>query len=317
MRPSFGASPPSPGTVRRGAAARPRLAGRQQVLAAYCRSVSSSGSASRRRAVVARSPATCPPGAQQVEHVAHASTAPRRRPPRRPPASSRRRRPPGGAGAARSGSVQQVVAPVQRRPQRLLARQRRPLPPVSSRKRSSSRAAICSTGSARTRAAASSSASGMPSSRAADLRHRRGVALGQREAGLAAPRPLDEQPHRLDCGQRALRAARVRRVAGSASEGTRQAVSPATPSASRLVARMREPRAGAQQRVGQRGARVDQVLAVVEHQQDTRAAADVIAQRGSQILAGPSRTPSAPPMVSRTRPASQTGARSTNQTPRA
>ena len=44
------------------------------------------------------------------------------------------------------------------------------------------------------------------------------------------------------------------------------------PSGSRLVARMARRRAGAQQRLGQRGARLDQVLAVVEHQQQASSA---------------------------------------------
>ena len=50
---------------------------------------------------------------------------------------------------------------------------------------------------ARMRAAASSSASGMPSSRRQICATAAAFSVGQREAGLAAPRPLDEQPHRL------------------------------------------------------------------------------------------------------------------------
>ena len=67
---------------------------------------------------------------------------------------------------------------------------------------------------------------------------------------------LDEQPHRRVPARRRRPVGRVRQPgAGAGSDGTRQATSPATPSGSRLVARTRTSGAGAQQRVGQPGAR--------------------------------------------------------------
>ena len=91
--------------------------------------------------------------------------------------------------------------------------------------------------STRTRAAASSIASGMPSSRRQISATAAALPSVEREAGRTAARPVDEQAHRLVAAHSAGAAAPGR--PGSASDGTRQAVSPAMPSGSRLVARTR------------------------------------------------------------------------------
>ena len=104
------------------------------------------------------------------------------------------------------------MCPVHRCAQRLLAAHRGAAPPVSRRKRSSSPSRISSSVSARTRAAASSIASGMPSSRCADLGHRRGIVFGHREIG---------------CVRRARSANNSIASSASASDGTRTSLRPA------------------------------------------------------------------------------------------
>ena len=215
-------------------------------------------------------PATCPPAAPagrarpraRSPSPAHTAFGGLQR-----PAAGEDRQPP-QQHPLRLG--EQVVAPVHRRPQRLLARQGGP---AARRQQAEAvvepRARAARRGSARTRAAASSSASGMPSSRRQICATAAALLRRQREAraARAAPARRTAAPPRTGRAlpDRRRSPARVRRA--RASDGTRQAVSPATPSGSRLVARMRELRAGAQQRVGQRGAGVEQVLAVVQHQQ--------------------------------------------------
>ena len=104
----------------------------------------------------------------------------------------------------------------------------------------------------------------------ADLGDRGRVALGEHEVRLQRRCPLDEQLDGrvlLELGQRR----QVLRI-GYGSDGTRQAISPVSPSASRLVARTCSlgTRAGGHPRVAR--ARVEQVLAIVQHQQHAAAA---------------------------------------------
>ena len=163
---------------------------------------------------------------------------------------------------------QQVVAPVDRRPQRLLARQR----PSGCRRSAGGSGRPAGRRSARPTA---------PQPRRRQLDRQRDAV--QPPADLA-PRPARSSrsarsrgcdgaaPARRRGGTAVV--ARERRRSGRclsgpavASDGTRQTVSPATPSA--LAAGGQDAQAGAapQQRLGQRGAGVEQVLAVVEHQQ--------------------------------------------------
>jgi hypothetical protein len=57
-------------------------------------------------------------------------------------------------------------------------------------------------------------------------------------------------------------------ASGSDNEGTRQMVSPDTPSASRLVARIRNAGAPRSRGLNELGARSDQVLAGIQHEQE-------------------------------------------------
>ena len=116
-----------------------------------------------------------------------------------------------------------------------------------------------------TRAAASSTASGMPSSRRQISATAAALRLVEREAGLHRPRPLDEELHRgslaaiassVDVARRQLeRAQRPHLLAGDAE---------------RLAARRQDAhaRAVAQQPLGEPAHRVDEVLAVVEHEHE-------------------------------------------------
>ena len=118
--------------------------------------------------------------------------------------------------------------------------------------------------------AASSSASGMPSSRRQISRHGRGVrGRSRRSPAWTAAARSTKRPDRL------VRALPASSRAAGAELGVRagpararaRRVSPATPSASRLVARTVQAGAGPQQGVGQPGAGPHEVLAVVQHQQ--------------------------------------------------
>ena len=222
-----------------------------------------------RRARPAR--ATCRPAARAGRAPPRGRRCPR--PPRR---RSRPRRRRAGGTASRSGSVEQVVAPVERRAQRLLAGE---AGAAAGRRAASSaspsRSAICAGDSTSTRAAASSSASGMPSSRrqisatAAALSSVSANALRRPAARCA------EQPHRLGLLEAAGGAA-------ATSDGTRQATSPRDPqplAAGGEDAQVGQARSSA---LGERGAGVDQVLAVVEHEQHARVA-DQAAERGDRV----------------------------------
>ena len=125
-------------------------------------------------------------------------------------------------------------------------------PPVSSRKRSCRLSTISSSDNARTRAAASSIASGMPSRRRQISATDGGVVVGEVKSGRA---------------RRARSANSSMASSASDSDGTRQVASPATPMRLAAGGQQRQPGAGTQQGVDQRGAGVEQVLAVVQHQQ--------------------------------------------------
>ena len=137
----------------------------------------------------------------------------------------------------------QVVAPVHRRPQRLVAREGgaaapgQEAEPVVEPRRSSPPAA-----SRPVRPPARGPGGCRPAG--AHLGHRRGVASVRRKSGCTGARAVEEQVHgRVPApGRRRPRRradARPARVAGTGRDGTRQTVSPATPSGWRLVARMR------------------------------------------------------------------------------
>ena len=120
---------------------------------------------------------------------------------------------------------------------------------MSRRKASSRRSASCSTASALTREAASSRASGTPSRRRqtwatagafSAVRAKPGATATARSTNRRTASPCARRP--ASTWPRSPRArAWARAASGRAREGTRQAVSPAIPSASRLVARTCTP----------------------------------------------------------------------------
>ena len=194
-----------------------------------------------------------------------------RTPPRPPPASSRRRRPPAGGSSDALRLGQQVVAPVERRPQRLLARQRRPAAAGQQPE-----AVVQPGGDLLDRQRRHPRRRQLERQRdavqpPADLRHRRRV----RRRSARSP----AAPARARSTKRRTAAMRARSLAPAAvaASGQRAATARARSSrrrcrsGSRLVARIRRPGQAAQQRLGQRGAGVDQVLAVVQHQQQAPA----------------------------------------------
>ena len=168
----------------------------------------------------------------------------------------------------------------------------------------------CAGGSTRTRAAASSIARGMPSSRAADLRPPPArcwsITAKRRQHRAGA---VDEQPHRSDCAA----------AAGAAAPGREErrhprAVSPATPSGSRLVARTRTigqargaaRRPGARRRAGARSCRGSAAGAWAQG----------VGQRGRQRPDRVLPQPTAAATAWGTSAGSASGASSTSQTPR-
>ncbi len=229
------------------------------------------------------------------------------------PAPARRRRP-GGASAAqasasdpphdRLGGLQREGAGEDRQPdeQRPLGRGQKfvapvhralsvcwrgravRLPPVSRRKRSSRRAATASTGRPRTCCAANSRASGMPSRRRHISDHGRGV---PRRSGRT-PAPRRRRGRRTGARRRSPGAPRrrgCRRPAGR--PGTARGRRPrrrrrAAPGWWPAGAR----RARAQERLGQLGAGVHQVLAVVQHQQQAPPAQGVARARSAGRASG-------------------------------
>ena len=111
-----------------------------------------------------------------------------------------------------------------------------------------------------------------------DLRDRRTVLDIELEPRNDGPRTIDEQLH----GLRLLGAAPV----GFGQRQRRQshAVSAVTPSASRVVAITRSVGARAQQEIGKRGARVHQMLAVVEHEEERPRADEPCESIGGTLL---------------------------------
>ena len=229
------------------------------------------------------------------------SAAPRRRPPRPPPGRSRRRR----RSAAREGSARFPAAGrTTTRPARAASAgapaATRP-PPVSSLKRSCRRLLI-----SLDRQRAHPRGGELQRQRnafeaGAQLGDRRRLALGQREAGLVQPRALHEQLHGFGSQQRFEPALAV----GHRQRQHGIGLLARTRSASRLVAMIRTLRRGAQQRVGERRARADQMLAVVEDQQQL-ARLEVRAQR-LQRAACPAPRARPAPAPRRSRPATRRG----------
>ena len=178
-------------------------------------------------------------------------------------------------------------------------------PPVRSRKRSSSRRAISAGLIATTRAAASSIASGMPSSRR------------QISATASASRRLRAKPGRTACARSAksrtaslaTSSSAADPSAGSDSERSGQTCSPPTARPSRLVASDPHVRTAREDALGEPAGRVEQVLAVVEHEQQVLRAQELddaalerrarpgLHARGSPPRPGPWR-PDRPPRAS-------------------
>ena len=242
-------------------------------------------------------PATGRPAGPAGRTTASAATCTSRPRLRRADRSAARRVQPSADGQPAQqdalGLGEQRLAPVDRGAQRLLPRRsavrlpagQQPEPVVQPRR--PARAAE----SARTRAAASSIASGMPSSRrqTSATAARVVVVEGESRAARRPPGRRTAAPPRAVA--RSVGGRRARRRAPSG--GTRQArLAGDAPAARGWWPGSAAAGQAPQQRVGQLGAGVDQVLAVVEHQQQlpgSRAAASV-GQRARPAL---SRRPSA------------------------
>ena len=148
----------------------------------------------------------------------------------------------------------------------------------------------------------------------ADLRHGRAFSGLKDEGGIAQPGALHEQPHRLVASSSSSRG-RVARGRARRAVGTSHLSSPATPKASRLVARIRKPGARVEQRVHQAGHRVDQVLAVVQDQQHALVLRKTSASVSVSGCSGCSCTPRAAATACGTSAPSESGASSTSHTP--
>ena len=190
---------------------------------------------------------------QRREQLEHLRTRPRRhRPAPRPRPWRRRRRPRAGgpprvpARSSRSQLQSTTARRVWWRGRAVRA------PEVSSRNRSSRRAAISAGDSVRSRAAASSIGSGWPSSRRQISAHGRRHVRGEGEPRTHGGGAVGEQPHGVGRGERVDGVQHLAR------------------DAERLPARGQHAQAGAgvQQRLGEHRDRVDEVLAVVQHQRD-------------------------------------------------
>ena len=221
-------------------------------------------------------------------------------------------------GADLFGGVQPEASGEHReaRPQKLLLR------PSTDRGSTRCRSAASAAGSGPDCAGSSTGAGGRtawrappsPRRRAPALRRARSPAAARRVAGRSRrPRsrlllgeavvahhgggPVDEELH----GAVLEQVATVELVGGSGSPSgaTGMMTSPAMPSHSRLVVRIRSVRAGLQQRVGELGDRVDEVLGVVQHEQ---AAA---ARPGSRSASRAARGRTAPAGRPRRRPCSR------------
>ena len=155
-------------------------------------------------------------------------------------------------------------------------------PPVSSRKRSESPVAICSTESIRTRAAASSIASGSPSSSAQI------AATEPASSGLSSKSGRTSAARSTNSDTASDPAKVSPPSAGSDSDGTRQSVSPPTPSGARLVASTTTSGAAHSSASAASAHASPQVLAVVEHEQ--RPAGGEIGARGLELRHARQRT---------------------------
>ena len=242
------------------------------------------GTGARRAPVVVEHEALVDEAAEQVEHLARS---------RSPGAATRlgrveRERPGEDAEPAQDApapAVEEVVAPVDRRGQGLLPGQRgpraageQPEAVVEVARRSARRSAPAA---GRGQLERQRDAVEPP----ADLGDRRRLSSVTANDGPRPPRPLDEQPHRLVLDSAGT--ASEPSGGGAGSEGTRQVTSPGTPSGSRLVART-ETAAPGEQRRRPAGAGVDQVLAVVQHEQRRPAAAPrASVPRSDRPLASP------------------------------
>ena len=102
--------------------------------------------------------------------------------------------------------------------------------------------------------------------------------------GCAGRGPLDEQPHRRRTAP-ALAGRHGASIAAARAAGPATATSPATPSGSRLVARTRSPGQARSSASTSCAQRVEQVLAVVEHEQ-APPAAQVFGQAFQRASAG-------------------------------
>ena len=222
--------------------------------------------------------------------------------------------------ARRSRLVEQVVAPVDRRPQRLLARQRGPAAAGQQAE------AVVEAGGDLLDAAARARARPPARSRAGCrpaggrlARPPRALPLVEREAGPARPRRARRRAATGRVAGELVERRRRDRARGAASGGTRQAVSPGTPSGSRLVARMRrsgQPRSSALgQPARQASTRCSQLSSTSSSSRPRRC---VGRARRRAAAPGGSRTPSAGQRSpAATSAASASGASSTNQTPSA
>ena len=264
-------------------------------------------------------PATCPPAASAGRAPRPAVDArPRRRPASaassvQPPAKTASRREQRPLRLGRAGRGSSPPSPAASAGARSAVR----LPPVSSRKRSSRRASSCSRRQHPHPGRGQLEGQGDAVQPAADLRPPPARSRSVRaKAGLRrrGPGRRTAAPPRTAPAPRRARGA-ARRAAGRASEGTRQAVSPAMPSASRLVARTVRCGAGPQQGVGQPGAGVQQVLAVVQHQQQAPGPQVRPPAWPARGRPGSSRTPTAAATAWGTSAGSASGASSTSHTP--
>ena len=128
---------------------------------------------------------------------------------------------------------------------------------------------------------------------------RASVVVGDLEAWIRGAGTLDEQADRLVFGRPVPSAWRLRQ-SGSDSERTGYSRSPATPSGSRLVARMRRPGHARSSALASLRTGVDQVLAVVQDEQHLAAAEVARAPIRSHRRPIPRRCPaSRPPAAER------------------
>ena len=152
-----------------------------------------------------------------------------------PPAKTANRR-----NSVRSAGAQQIVAPVDRRPQRPLALEYGP-----AAARQQVEAIVKPRGDLLDRHRGRARGCELEGERdaiqpTADPRHGRGVGGRERKLQLHLTDAVDEQPHRLVLQQTVPARDSVGWL-GTSSDGTRHAISPATRSASRLVASTRRP----------------------------------------------------------------------------